>query len=100
MLYQEEASFYLHRQITEKKNKKKNLRLFYLFSSLKLVLQDKRTSAHSIILVFCFLFCFLQLKDKGKKGTQTHYDLFCGRFCHFATFLITADTRPSEIEMI
>lgn len=67
MLYQEDAVFFLHRLIT----KKKKLCLFYLFSLFKLILQDKRMSAHRIVLVFSWGF-FLQLKDKGKKGTQTH----------------------------
>lgn len=67
MLYQENAVFFA--QADNKEEKK--LCLFYLFSLFKLILQDKRMSAHRIVLVFSWVF-FLQLKDKGKKGTQTH----------------------------
>lgn len=68
MLYQENAVFFFA-QADNKEEKK--LCLFYLFSLFKLILQDKRMSALSIVLLFSLVF-FLQLKDKGKKGTQTH----------------------------
>lgn len=52
MLYQENAVFFA--QADNKEEKK--LCLFYLFSLFKLILQDKRMSAHSIVLVFRFFF--------------------------------------------